>query len=136
MLSLSNPLCARIAALPVLSGWDVRTDIEHSNRQPVPAVDVRCEEARVTSARMSGLLLSPMWRITLAVKRSDAAVTTLDAALSGVIESLHNWMPGTHGGRSWEPLQLVQVVHQPFQDAAVVGYELMFSTGAKYVGQP
>lgn len=137
MLALSAPLCARLAAMPVLSGWDVRNDIEHSNRQPLPAVDVRCDDAGVTKPRSSsGLLLTPMWRVTLAVKRSDVAVATLDDALSGVIESLHNWMPGQHGGRHWEPLQLVQVVHQPFQDSAVVGYELTFSTGAKYTGQP
>lgn len=135
MLAVSTPLCDRLAALPALAGWDVRSGIEHSNRAVLPAVDVRCEGAKVSGSR-TGLLLSPFWRITLAIKRSSSAAAVLDAALTAVIGSLHNWPPGEHGGRNWEPLVLVHVIPPELQDASDIGYELMFTTGATYSGQP
>lgn len=135
MLALAIPLQQRVAALPQLTGWVVRTNTEAADRKSLPAVDVRCAGAGVADSKTGAAMVSPEWAVTLMVRRSDTAAEQLDAALSAVICSLHGWAPGQHGGRGWEPLGLLRVQEPTFADEGVVGYELSFSTAARYLGQ-
>lgn len=135
MLALTDPLKARLQALPTLYVWNVRTGTEHSDRRTVPAVDVRCNGASVADSRGGAALVAPEWTVTLVVHRSDTAAAELDAAFAAVFDSLHNWQPGTHGGRGWEPLRLQRVTEPAFADDGLVGCELTFTTGARYMGQ-
>lgn len=135
MLALAIPLQQRLAALPQLTGWVVRTNTEAADRKPLPAVDVRCVGAAVADSKTGAAMVAPEWAVTLMVRRGDDASSLLDAALSAVICSLHGWAPGQHGGRGWEPLALARVQEPAFADEGVVGYELSFSTAARYLGQ-
>lgn len=135
MLALTNPIKTRLAALPALTGWAVRTGSEEVDRRPVPAVDVRCVAAGVPDSRTSAVMVAPEWTVTIVVKRGDAAADQVDAAFAAVVGSLHNWMPGQQGGRGWEPLRLGRVTEPLFDNAGLVGCELVFTTGAKYMGQ-
>jgi hypothetical protein len=135
MLALTNPIKTRLAALPALTGWAVRMGSEGADRRLVPAADVRCNGAVVADSRTSAVMVAPEWTVTLVVKRGDAAAGQIDAAFAAVVDSLHNWMPGQHGGRGWEPLKLTRVTEPLFDDAGLVGCELVFSTGARYMGQ-
>jgi hypothetical protein len=58
----------------------------------------------------------------------------LDVAFAATFASLHNWAPGQHGGRGWEALRTVRVQEPAFADEGVVGYEITFSTAARYIG--
>ena len=135
MLALTTPLKTRLQALPVLTGWDVRTGTEHADRSLLPAVDVRCNGASVADGRAGACMVAPEWTVTLVVRRSATAADELDAAFAAVFESLHNWQPGTHGGRGWEPLRLQRATEPAFADDGLVGCELTFTTGARYLGQ-
>lgn len=135
MLALTAPLKARLAALPALTGWAVRTGSEQVDRRLVPAVDVRCGGAGVVDSRTGAAMVAPEWMVTLIVKRGDGAADQIEAAFAAVVGSLHNWRPGQLGGRGWEPLSLARVTEPLFDDAGVVGCELLFTTGARYMGQ-
>jgi hypothetical protein len=135
MLALSTAIKSRLQALPALAGWAVRLGHEAGERKTVPAVDVRCSGADVTSSRSTAAQLAPVWQVTLVVRRSDEAAEQIDAALSGVIASLHNWQPGQVGGRGWERLTLTRVTEPVFADEGFAGYELGFTTAATYPGQ-
>lgn len=135
MLALEAPIKARLQALPQLTGWAVRTGTDAADRAVVPAVHVRCAGAGVADRKAGAVLVAPEWQITLAVRRGPAAAEQLDSALSAVIESLHGWQPGQHGGRGWEPLTLARVTEPMLADEGVAGYQLDFSTGARYMGQ-
>ena len=63
------------------------------------------------------------------------AFADLDTAFAAVVASLHNWAPGTHGGRAWQRLQLQQVQREA-TDQGLVAYSLTFKTSARYDGQP
>lgn len=80
-------------------------------------------------------MVTPEWTVTLVVKRGEAAADQIDAAFAAVVGSLHNWMPGQHGERRWEPLRLGRVTEPLFDNAGLVGCELVFTTGATYMGQ-
>lgn len=135
MLAIEAPLKARLQALPQLTGWAVRMGTEHADRSVVPAVDVRCAGASVPDRKAGAVLLAPEWQITLVLRRGVDAAALLDAALAAVITSLHNWQPGQHGGRGWEPLALSRVTEPLLSDEGFTGYELTFTTGARYMGQ-
>jgi hypothetical protein len=135
MLALNTPLKLRLSALPELTGWAVRTGSETVGRTEVPAVDVRCSGAAVSDSKTGAAMVQPEWAVTLIVRRSVDAADQIDAAFAAVVESLHNWAPGEHGERRWEPLRLVRVTEPQFADEGFVGCELSFSTGAKYDGQ-
>lgn len=136
MLALTAPLMLRLQHLPQLAGWDVRTNTEHAPRDKFPAADVRCTGARVGDRKTGALMLSPEWTVTLARRRAGDAADLLDAALEAVIESLHSWAPGQHGGRGWERLALLDVSEAMFTDDGLAGYQLTFGTAAMYRGQP
>ena len=135
MLALTAPLKARLQALPQLTGWAVRTGTEHSERQIVPAADVRCSGAGVGDSKAGAAMVAPEWTVTLVVRRSDDAADQLDAAFAAVFSSLHNWLPGQHGGRGWEPLRLQRVTEPLLADNGLAGVEMTFTTGARYMGQ-
>lgn len=136
MLCLTAPLKTRLQALPQLTGWAVRTGTENADRRVLPAADVRCTSAQVGDRKTGALMLSPAWAITLVLRRADDAADLLDAALEAVIESLHSWAPGQHGGRGWERLALLDVSEAMFTDDGLAGYQLTFGTAAMYRGQP
>lgn len=135
MLAIEPPLKARLQALPQLTGWAVRMGTEHADRRVVPAVDVRCAGASVPDRKAGAVMVAPEWQITLVLRRGVDAAAMLDAALAAVITSLHNWQPGQHGGRGWEPLALSRVTESLLSDEGLTGYELTFTTGARYMGQ-
>ena len=136
MLALGNPIKTRLQALPQLTGWQVRLCTELTDRRQVPAADVRMVGASMPSNRSTAATVAPQWVVTLIVRRSDTAADELDAAFTAVIASLHNWLPGQHGGRGWEPLRAVGSAEAPFSDEGVAAFEINFSTQALYAGQP
>ena len=135
MLAIATPLKARLAALPALIGWQVRLRTDSADRSDLPAADIGCTGAGIADSKTGAAMVAPEWSVVLMVRRGDAAADELDAAMSAVFASLHNWMPGQHGGRGWEPLRLVRVQEPVFASEGVVGYELTFSTAARYIGQ-
>lgn len=135
MLALANPLKDRLAALPQLTGWQVRLRTDSADRRSLPAVDLGCLGATVAASKTSAAMVSPEWTATLMVRRGDDAAVLLDFAFASVFGALHNWQPGQQGGRGWEPLRLVRVQEPIFADEGVVGYELTFATAASYMGQ-
>lgn len=135
MLAIEPALKSRLQSLPQLATWAVRTGTDAADRRQLPAADLRCTGAAVQDRKTGAVLIAPEWLITLVVRRSDVAVQQLDAALSGVIESLHSWAPGQHGGRGWEPLALARITEMLMSDEGLAGYELTFTTGARYKGQ-
>lgn len=135
MLALESPLKTRLAALPVLTGWAVRTGTELSDRRMVPAADVRCTGARTTDSETTAVTLDPAWTVTLVVPRSDQAAGQLDAALAAVIGSLHNWCPGLQSGRAWRRMALQTVREPEFVAEGLAGLELVFATSTVYHGQ-
>ena len=135
MLALTDPIKTRLAALPALDGWAVRTGTELFDRRTAPVADVRCSGAVVADSRTSAVMVAPEWAIALVVKRGDAAAGQIDVAFAAVVDSQSNWKPGQHGGRGWEPLKLARVTEPLFDDAGLVGCELVFSTCARYMGQ-
>lgn len=135
MLALAIPLQARLAALPELTGWDVRVNTDAADRSRLPAVDVRCIGASVADRKTGAAMVAPEWAVTLMARRGPGAAELLDAALSAAICSLHGWVPGQVGGRGWEALDLARVQEPVFADEGVSGYEITFSTSALYMGQ-
>lgn len=135
MLAITTPLKTRLQALPALAGWALRAATDTADRRVLPAVAVRCSGAQVADSKAGAVMVAPQWTVTLVVQRSDQAADELDAAFAAVIESLHNWMPGRHGSRGWEPLRLARVTEPDFIDEGLAGLDLTFTTGAKYDGQ-
>lgn len=135
MLALTAPLKERLQALPQLTGWAVRTGTDAADRRVLPVADVRCTGARVADRKTGAVLIAPEWTITLALRRADDAADQLDAAMDAVIESVHGWAPGKHGGRGWERLALMDISEPAFGDEGLAGYQLTFGTAATYMGQ-
>lgn len=133
MLALEAPIESRLQALPQLADWAVRVGTRAVDRAAVPVAHVRCAGAGTGDRKSGAVAIVPEWQITLAVRRGDDAAVSLDSALSAVIESLHGWQPGYHGGRGWEALTLVRVTEPMLQEEGLVGYELTFVTGARYM---
>lgn len=135
MLALVPAIAARLAALPALAGWEVRTSLEAADRKGFPAVDVRCTAAAVADRKTGAALVSPEYTVTLMARRADGVADALDAVFAATVGALHNWRPGSQGGRNWEPMALQRVSEALFSDAGVAGYELGFTSAATYMGQ-
>jgi hypothetical protein len=135
MLALESPIKARLLELPALTGWAVRAGTELTDRRIMPAVDVRCSGAQTRDSEASAVTLDPVWTITLIVRRSDQAADQLDAALSDVIGSLHNWYPGQINSRPWRRMAVQSVREPEFPPEGSAAYELIFVTSAVYHGQ-
>lgn len=136
MLSLEPVIKNRLKDLSALAGWRVSGACDEVNRALMPAADVRMGGAAAGDVRRTAAQLQPSWTVSLAVRRGECVAEQLGAALSAVIEALHNWPPGQVGGRQWTPLQLVAVSEANFSTAGVVGYEVVFTTAAMFEGQP
>ncbi|MFM2254186.1 MAG: hypothetical protein RJB68_2523 [Pseudomonadota bacterium] len=134
MLAVGNPIKDRLADL--LTDWSVRLRTDVVEKRQFPAVEVGIDGAQVADSKTGAVSLTPNWAVTLVVRRGDLAAAQLDEAFAGVVESLHNWAPGAQGGRNWERLRLVSVREPDFADEGVAGVVLVFSTGARYDGQP
>ena len=94
-------------------------------------------DANVPASEAPGALVRPYWAVTFMAKRSDPeAALHLDIAFARGIEALHGWTPGLLAGRRWERLLLVGVKPPPLPEAGLVGIELVFSTSARFDGQP
>lgn len=136
MLSLEPVIKNRLKDLSSLTGWRVSGTCDDVNRAQVPAADVRMANAAAGDVRRTAAQLEPRWTVSLAVRRGEDVAEQLGAALSSVIEALHNWPPGQVGGRVWTSLRLIGVVEANFSTAGLVGYEVVFSTTAMFDGQP
>ena len=133
MLSLEPILKTCLKALPALTGWAVRGGTDLADRRVLPAAEIACEGAVVTSAQASGVKIEPAWSVTLVLRRSDEAAGQLDAAFAAVVATLHNFTPANVSGRYWSALALKRVEAPLFGDEGLAGLTLMFSTGAAYL---
>ncbi|MET3915970.1 hypothetical protein ABID97_002752 [Variovorax sp. OAS795] len=137
MLALEPAIVARLRAeLP--ETWTVKGMFSDSGRRDAELfASVLFIDGNVPASDAPGALVRPYWAITLMAKRSDAdAPVHLDSAFSRVIEALQGWTPGRIAGRRWERLQLASVKPPPYPEAGLVGIELVFSTSARFDGQP
>lgn len=135
MFALEPPILARLAADPALAGWSVRSSAAETTRRPLPAVELQCEGAEVADARTTAVAVGVIWGVHLITQYSPTSAAELDTAFAAVVASLHNWAPGTHGGRAWHRLQLQQA-QRDATDQGLVAYSLIFKTSARYDGQP
>ena len=137
MLALEPAIVARLRGeLP--GAWSVKGVFTDSGkRDPALLASVLFVDANVPASEVPGALVRPLWAITLIAKRSDSeALAHLDSAFALVVEALQGWAPGQTAGRRWERFQLVRVKPPPFPDDGLVGVELVFSTSARFDGQP
>ena len=137
MIYLLDATKARLQLLPSIAGWALFTAAEEGDRKAVPRAAIGFSTARVVGVKTTAAQVEPSVAITLVVKRGAGASAALEAAMSAVIEQLHNWFPGEHGGRSWEPMRLAQITDPDFDsEEGLIGLTLAFTTQALYPGQP
>jgi hypothetical protein len=137
MLALEPAIVTRLRGeLP--GTWAVKGIFSDTGkREPDLLASVLFIDANVPASDVPGALVRPFWAVTLMAKRSDAdALAHLDTAFALVVEALQGWAPGQVAGRRWERLQLASVKPPPYPDNGLVGVELVFSTSARFDGQP
>lgn len=134
MFALAPAIKARLALLPSLDGWQLRTNLDEVPRTAYPAVEIRADEGGATD-RGSAALVDVGWGVHLIVTKSETAADALDAAFAEVVASLHNWKPGTAGGVPWGPLKLAKVEPSDVAEQGLVAHSLIFRTTATLVGQ-
>lgn len=137
MLALEPAIVTRLRGeLP--GTWTVKGIFSDTGkREPDLLASVLFIDANVPASDVPGALVRPFWAITLMAKRSDPdALVQLDSAFARVVEALQGWAPGQIAGRRWERLQLASVKPPPYPDNGLVGIELVFSTSARFDGQP
>lgn len=134
MFALESPMIARLQALPALSGWQVRSSESEVSRRSLPAVEVQCDGVDVAESRNTAALVGVAWGVHLIAQYSPDAMAALDDAFAAIVASLHNWTPGTEGGRAWQRLQLQQVRRETTEQG-LVAYTMTFKTAARYDGQ-
>lgn len=134
MLQLEPLIKARLAALPALTGWQVRGGSDATDRRSRPAVDVRCRGAAVTDSNTGRVSVQPQWVISLGVTAGDDAAADVSAAFVAVLSSLQGWAPGNVGGQGWNTLLLVSVQEPDFfpEGTPMVGMQMIFSTTTVY----
>lgn len=133
MLALLAPIKERLSAMPALTGFDVRDNVEHVDRTGTPAADVRIVGAVVAESKGSGVRVEPVVRITLIVPRGPGATDRLDAALGAVLAGMQGVKPVASGGLcTWSALGLSGIKEPEFMDVGLVGYELTYTAGATY----
>lgn len=139
MFSLADPIRSRLQALSALSGWPVRLAIETVSRKAVPAVDIAAALAQPLGNSRSGTQMEVQWAVSLIVPQAAGATAQINAAFGAVLGALHGWMPGEQGGRRWDALRLVSASPPPETEArepGLIEYQLVFSTSARFDGQP
>lgn len=137
MLALEPAIVERLRA-SLAEAWTVKGMFSDAGkREPDLFASVMFGDADVPASEVPGVLVRPLWLVTLVGRRADAEVVPqLDSAFALVVEALHGWGPGQVTGRRWERLQLVRVKPPPFLENGLVGIELAFSTSARFDGQP
>ena len=137
MLALEPAIVERLRA-SLAEAWTVKGMFSDAGkREPDLFASVMFGDADVPASEVPGVLVRPLWLVTLVARRADAeAALQLDSAFALAIEALHGWAPGQVTGRRWERLQLVRVKPPPFLENGLVGIELAFSTSARFDGQP
>jgi len=137
MLALEPAIVQRLRA-SLAEAWTVKGMFSDAGkREPDLFASVMFGDADVPASEVPGVLVRPLWLVTLVGRRADAeAAPQLDSAFALAIEALHGWAPGQVAGRRWERLQLVRVKPSPFLENGLVGIELAFSTSARFDGQP
>lgn len=137
MIALLSPVKSRLQLLPALAGWALLTAAEVGDRKAVPRVAIGFASARVSGVRTTAAQVEPTLAVTFVVKRGAGADVALDAAMAAAIEQLHNWFPGEHGGRKWEPMRLAQITDPDFDgEEGLIGLTLALTTQGLYPGQP
>lgn len=139
MFSLADPIRTRLQGLAALNGWTVRLAIETASRKAVPAAEVAAPIAQPAGVSHSGAQLEVQWAVALIVPQAAGAVAQLNAAFGEVFRALHGWAPGQQGGRNWAALRLVSASPPPEIEArepGLIEYQLVFSTSARFDGQP
>jgi hypothetical protein len=137
MIALLSPVKARLQPLPALAGWTLFTAAEEGARHAVPRAAIGFSAARVVGVKTTAAQVEPSLAITLVVKRGAGAAAALETAMVAVIEQLHNWYPGEHGGRNWEPMRLAQITDPDVDgEEGLIGLTLALTTQALYHGQP
>ena len=136
MLTLMSTMKPRLQALPALTGWAVRLGSDTEDKRTVPAIDLRCTGAQVKDSGTRAIGLEPIYTLTLVVPRSDAAFGQLDAAVTAVIASLHNWSPGDVAGQYWGRMALLQAREPEFTGTGLAGFEMAFKAETTYHGAP
>ena len=134
MLALATTIIARLASLPELAGWDIRSSTELVDRRPLPAIDVRWEGAVVPDPARLSVLLTPQWTITLIVRRAAGAAAQIDTAFEAIFRALHGWAPPPAPGsdRGWGLMQMRRASAPIFADEGHAGMTLDFTTTALF----
>lgn len=137
MLALEPAIVQRLRA-SLAEAWTVKGMFSDAGkREPDLLASVMFGDADVPASEVPGVLVRPLWLVTLVGRRADAeSAPKLDGAFALVIETLHGWAPGQITGRRWERLRLVRVKPPPFLENGLIGIELAFSTSARFDGQP
>ncbi len=134
MFALAPVIKTRLAALPALTGWQLRSNLDEVPRTAYPAVEIRVEEGGGAD-RGGAALVDVGWGVHLIVTKGETAADQLDAAFTEVVAALHNWKPGTAGGVPWSPLKLSKVEPSDIAEQGLVAHSLIFRTTATLVGQ-
>lgn len=134
MLALATPIVQRLAALSALTGWSVRNAADEASRTAVPAAEVWLPAAGAKD-QQAAVTVQVAYGVRLIAKRGAGATDQLDTAFAAVIASLHNWKPGSAGGRAWMRMYLANVAPADIEDTGLVAYDLIFQTSAPYDGQ-
>jgi len=118
--------------------WNVKGMFSDTGeREPDLLGSVLFIDANVPVSEAPGALVRPFWAVTFMARCGDpGALVLLDDAFARAVEALHGWAPGQVAGRRWERLQLVRVKPPPYPENGLVGIELVFSTSARFDGQP
>ncbi|MNL22646.1 hypothetical protein D3C87_1440010 [compost metagenome] len=137
MIALEPVIVARLRA-SLAGAWAVKgVFFDDGKRSGDLFASVMFADANVPSSEAPGVLVQPLWLVTLIAKGADAEVAEqLDGAFALSVEVLHGWSPGLVSGRRWERLRLVRVKPPPYLDTGLAGIELGFSTSARFDGQP
>lgn len=135
MLALEPIITARAQAA-LGAGWRCIGFTDAGERKTYPQASIMFATAQVVDSKTGAVNLQPAWQITLAVRRGVTAAGLLDTAIAALIGHLHNWPPGQAGGRAWNHLALLQAGAPQYLDDGLVGVELIFTTHARYDGQP
>lgn len=137
MLSMEPAIVTRLRA-HLAADWRVMGFSEPGDRKAPGGhlASVLLDDDRSPNPRATAAMVPVAWVVQLITQRATGAAVLLDTAFSATVGALHNWHPGEHAGRRWEPMQLVRVLAQAQPtDDRLIGVELTFSTQALYRGQ-
>lgn len=134
MLSLEAVIATRLRG-GLAPGWTVMglsTDL--GRRDAWPLVSVAFDDGDVPDSKAGAAAVRCAWRVTLVAKRGADVAALVDAAFADCMALLHNWAPGQVAGRLWERMRLVQIQPPQYPEDGLVGFDLTFSTQARYDG--